>query len=214
VQKETGMSLIEGHKKIAGFDKKIGSIDKKIAGVDEVGRGPLAGPVAAAAVILDVDNLPDGIQDSKLLNRKEREEAFASILERAVAVSFCFLPPKVIDSLNIRGATLEAMRRAVAGLAVQPDLVLIDGRDIPPGLDIAAQAIVGGDGKIASIGAASIVAKVMRDRLMVRLGEEFPAYSFGIHKGYGTAKHRAAIYSAGGTPHHRRSFTPFKNGTH
>jgi ribonuclease HII len=185
-----------------------------IAGVDEAGRGPLAGPVSAAAVILDPHNMPDGINDSKKLSEHEREWAFASILEKALAVSFTLMPPASIDALNIRGATLEAMRRAVVGLSLQPDLALVDGRDIPPGLGMNARAIIGGDGLEPCIGAASIVAKVMRDRALKRLDHEFPGYGFGIHKGYGTKKHRAAIELLGPSPHHRLSFAPFKNGTH
>jgi ribonuclease HII len=184
-----------------------------IAGVDEAGRGPLAGPVAAAAVILDPRSLPEGIGDSKTLSSSQRTAAFEAILRQARAVSFALLPPAEIDRLNIRGATLEAMRRAVAGLSLRPDLVIVDGRDIPPGLACPARAIIGGDGSEPAIGAASIVAKVMRDRLMLRLGNELPTYGFEIHKGYGTVRHRAAITESGGTLHHRRSFAPFKNGT-
>jgi ribonuclease HII len=185
-----------------------------VAGVDEAGRGPLAGPVAAAAVILDPHDMPEGITDSKKLSHVQRETAFEAILTKALAVSFALLPPRVIDQRNIRGATLEAMRRAVSGLSIKPSLVLIDGKDIPPGLPCAGRAIVGGDATEPAIGAASIVAKVMRDRLMLRLGVELPAYGFEIHKGYGTAKHRAAIQQSGGCVHHRQSFAPFKNGTH
>jgi ribonuclease HII len=181
--------------------------------VDEAGRGPLAGPVAAAAVILDPVRAPAGIADSKALSAAERESLFERILAEALAVSFCLLPPADVDRLNIRGATLEAMRRAVAGLSLRPGLVLVDGRDVPEGLPCPARAIVGGDATESSIGAASIVAKVMRDRVMGRLGGELTAYGFEVHKGYGTAKHRRAIAAHGGTIHHRRSFAPFKNGT-
>jgi ribonuclease HII len=184
-----------------------------VAGVDEAGRGPLAGPVAAAAVILDPHDLPKGLGDSKALTESAREAAFAAIMVQARAISFAFLPPSAIDRLNIRGATLEAMRRAVAGLAILPSRVIVDGRDIPPGLPFPCRAIIGGDALEPAISAASIVAKVMRDRLMTRLGQEYPAYGFEIHKGYGTVRHRAAIGSAGGLEHHRRSFAPFKNGT-
>lgn len=183
------------------------------AGVDEAGRGPLAGPVAAAAVILDPVRLPEGVGDSKALSEQERERLFDIILKDAVAVSFCLLPPAEIDRLNIRAASLEAMRRAVAGLAIRPRLALVDGRDVPPGLACPARAIIGGDALEPAIGAASIVAKVMRDRLMVRLGTELPTYGFEVHKGYGTVRHRSAILSVGGTEHHRLSFAPFKNGT-
>jgi ribonuclease HII len=184
-----------------------------IAGVDEAGRGPLAGPVCAAAVILDTRNLPAGVADSKTMTEKQREDAFHDILQKAIAVSFALLPPAEIDRLNIRGATLEAMRRAVLGLSVPPDGVIVDGKDVPPGLAMPCRAIVGGDASEPAISAASIVAKVMRDRLMARLGAEVPAYGFEIHKGYGTVRHRDAIGEHGGTLHHRRSFSPFKNGT-
>ncbi len=186
---------------------------ERVAGVDEAGRGPLAGPVAAAAVILDPWRLPMTLGDSKALSAAQRDIAFAEILEKAIAVSFALLPPLEIDRLNIRGATLEAMRRAVAGLAVAPDRVIIDGKDVPPGLRCPGRAIIGGDALEPAISAASIVAKVMRDRLMLRLGRECPAYGFEIHKGYGTVKHRTAITAHGGLVHHRRSFAPFKNGT-
>jgi ribonuclease HII len=183
------------------------------AGVDEAGRGPLAGPVAAAAVILDPARIPAGLADSKAMKEAARERLFTHILQDAIAVSFCLMPPSEIDRRNIRAASLEAMRRAVAGLSIRPTLALIDGRDIPPGLPCPARAIIGGDATEPAISAASIVAKVMRDRLMRRLGAEIPAYGFEVHKGYGTVKHRRAIAQSGATPHHRQSFAPFKNGT-
>jgi len=186
---------------------------ERVAGVDEAGRGPLAGPVAAAAVILDIRDIPEGLADSKVLSPEQRERAFLAITQKALAVSFALLPPADIDRLNIRAAALEAMRRAVVGLAIKPDRVIVDGRDIPPGLDCPCAAIVGGDASEPAISAAAIVAKVMRDRLMARLGVEWPAYGFEIHKGYPTAKHRMAIAAEGATIHHRRSFAPFKNGT-
>jgi ribonuclease HII len=184
-----------------------------VAGVDEAGRGPLAGPVAAAAVILDPRDMPEGLADSKVLTEAARERAFAEITAKAVAVAFALMPPTEIDRLNIRGASLEAMRRAVEGLAVRPHRVIVDGRDVPPGLPCPAVAIVEGDATEPAISAAAIVAKVMRDRLMRRLGAELPSYGFEIHKGYPTAKHRSAIAEAGATLHHRRSFAPFRNGT-
>jgi ribonuclease HII len=184
-----------------------------IAGVDEAGRGPLAGPVAAAAVILDPTRMPVGITDSKKLTPAAREQLFELILAQAHAVAFSFASPAEIDRLNIRGATLEAMRRAVLGLNVQPSLVLVDGRDVPPNMPCAARAIVGGDGLEPAIGAASIIAKVMRDRLMSRLGGFYPAYGFAIHKGYPTAQHRAAILLHGPSVHHRMSYAPCRNGT-
>jgi ribonuclease HII len=183
------------------------------AGVDEAGRGPLAGPVAAAAVVLDPARPIAGLADSKKLDEAERERLFELIVRQALAVSFSLLPPAEIDAMNVRAASLEAMRRAVAGLAHKPALALIDGRDIPPGLACPARAIVGGDATEPAISAASIVAKVMRDRLMRRLGAELPAYGFEVHKGYGTLRHRRAIAGQGPTAHHRLSFAPFKNGT-
>ncbi len=184
-----------------------------IAGVDEAGRGPLAGPVAAAAVILDPARIPPGITDSKKLSAAARAQLFALILAEAHAVAFSFAPPAEIDRLNIRGATLAAMRRAVLGLSVAPDLVLVDGRDVPPGLPCPGRAIIGGDGLDPAIGAASIIAKVMRDRLMMRLDGLYPVYGFATHKGYPTAQHRAAIPMHGPSAHHRLSYAPFRNGT-
>lgn len=142
-----------------------------------------------------------------------RETLFPQILARA-CVSVVFLPAAVVDRLNIRAASLEAMRQAVAALSVKPAFALIDGKDIPPGLPCPAEAIIGGDGRSASIAAASIVAKVLRDRMMVRAADAFPGYGFERHAGYGTAPHRAAIAQLGPSPLHRLSFAPFKNGTH
>jgi ribonuclease HII len=183
------------------------------AGVDEAGRGPLAGPVAAAAVILDGLVIPAGLADSKTMTPEAREAAFLAILEHARSVSFVLLPPWLIDRVNIRAATLDAMRRAVHGLCVRPDTVIVDGRDIPDRLGCEARAIVGGDASHPCISAASIVAKVMRDRLMRRLGEAVPAYGFEIHKGYPTPGHQSAVRQFGPSVHHRLSFAPFKNGT-
>ncbi len=183
------------------------------AGVDEAGRGPLAGPVAAAAVVLDPARTIAGLADSKKLPEPERERLFELVVTQALAVSFSLVPPAEIDALNIRAASLEAMRRAVLGLAHRPALALIDGRDIPPGLPCPARAIIGGDASEPAISAASIVAKVMRDRLMRRLGAELPAYGFEVHNGYGTLRHRRAIATEGASAHHRLSFAPFKNGT-
>ncbi|MGL4635151.1 MAG: ribonuclease HII [Beijerinckiaceae bacterium] len=185
-----------------------------IAGVDEAGRGPLAGPVAAAAVILDPAAMPEGLNDSKKLSEAARERLFPLILLQAKAVAFSFASPGEIDQLNIRGATLLAMRRAVLALSLAPDQVLVDGRDVPPGLPCAGRAIVGGDALEPAISAASIVAKVMRDRLMVKLGREFPAYGFEKHMGYGTARHLEALRLHGPSAHHRLSFAPCRNGTH
>lgn len=181
-----------------------------VAGVDEAGRGPLAGPVAAAAVILDPDNLPAGLDDSKKLSAARRDDLFDEIFARALAISLSFAPPKEIDWLNIRGATFAAMRRALAGLAIGPALALIDGNAVPPGLCCRAEAIVRGDGRSLSIAAASIVAKVARDRLMRNLDGEYPLYGFARHAGYPTAAHRAALERLGPCPAHRQSFGPVR----
>lgn len=183
--------------------------DGLVCGVDEAGRGPLAGPVVAAAVILDPARLPDGIDDSKVLTAERRERAFADIL-RCADVAFAFASSREIDALNIRRATLLAMRRAVCALAVAPNAVLVDGRDVPPGLSQATRAVIGGDGLSLSIGAASIVAKVVRDRVMRRLDAEDPRYGFSRHMGYPTADHRAAIERHGPSRHHRMTFGMLK----
>lgn len=181
-----------------------------VAGVDEAGRGPLAGPVAAAAVILDPRDLPRGLDDSKLLTREERERLYELIMARALAVAVGFASVAEIDSVNIRQATFIAMRRAVCALSVAPRYVLIDGNDPPPDLPCPAETIVKGDGAISSIAAASIVAKVTRDRLMRRLCARHPLYGFSQHVGYATPAHLAAIKEHGPCPYHRLSFRPFK----
>ena len=178
-----------------------------VAGVDEAGRGPLAGPVVAAAVVLDPSRIPKGLADSKALTRERREALFVEIVASA-EVSFAAASTARIEQLNIRGATLWAMSRAVAGLGVRADLALIDGRDAPPGLACRAEPVIGGDASVQSIAAASIVAKVMRDRIMSRVCEQFPDYGFGRHKGYGTPEHLAALDRFGPCAHHRRGFAP------
>ncbi len=180
-----------------------------VAGVDEAGRGPLAGPVTAAAVILDPDDIPDGLDDSKVLTAERREELFAAIVTKAV-VATASASAAEIDRFNIRGATLIAMRRAVAALGVTPDHVLVDGRDVPPGCGCQASAVIGGDAASLSIAAASIVAKVVRDRMMRRACSAFPGYGFSQHMGYGTAAHRAALLSLGPCALHRMTFAPLK----
>ena len=177
-----------------------------VAGVDEVGRGPLAGPVGVAAVILDPDDLPFGVDDSKALPEAKREELCKIVFAKALSVSIVFASVEEIDALNIRGAALSAMARAVAGLSLRPDLALIDGRDSPDGLICAARPIVGGDGLSMSIAAASIVAKTMRDALMRNLGRDYPQYGFADHVGYATAGHRRALALSGPCLYHRRSF--------
>jgi ribonuclease HII len=180
-----------------------------IAGVDEVGRGPLAGPVVTAAVILDPRDIPDGLADSKRLMRARREALFPVIMTRALAVSLASAGPEEIDRLNIRAATLAAMARAVAALAIRPARVLVDGRDRIATLH-PCEAIIGGDASVPAIAAASIVAKVTRDRLMARLDRAAPAYGFARHAGYGVPAHLAAIEAHGPSPHHRFSFAPIK----
>lgn len=178
-----------------------------VAGVDEAGRGPLAGPVVAAAVVLDPKRIPIGLADSKALTASRREELFSEIMAVA-SVSFTAASTRRIEELNIRGATLWAMSRALAGLDRRPDLALIDGKDAPKNLCCAATPVIGGDASVLSIAAASIVAKVVRDRMMSRLSETFPAYGFERHMGYGTPEHLAALKSVGPCAHHRRSFAP------
>jgi len=181
-----------------------------ICGVDEAGRGPWAGPVVAAAVILDRDRPIAGLDDSKRLSAKVREQLFAEILASAT-VATAVIGCAKIESLNIRGASLYAMVRAINGLCEVPDLALIDGNAIPPGLGVRARTLVKGDQRSASIAAASIVAKVTRDRLMVHLARSCPGYGFEQHKGYGTELHREALARLGPSVHHRRGFAPVRS---
>ena len=178
-----------------------------IAGIDEAGRGPWAGPVTAAAVILDPDNIPAGIADSKALDADAREVVYARIVRDALAWGVGIADTERIDRDNILNATMWAMSEAVRGLAVAPRLALIDGNRLPR-LAIPARAILKGDAKCLSIAAASIVAKVTRDRMMIALAEQCPGYGFERHKGYGTPEHQDAIRRLGVTVHHRRSFKP------
>lgn len=180
-----------------------------VAGTDEAGRGPLAGPVVAAAVILDADNIPDGLDDSKKLTRLKRESLFRLIMETSI-VSVASSGPGLIDSVNILRASLDAMRRAVLGLEISPALVLADGRDKPPGIPCEATAVIKGDARSLSIAAASIIAKVTRDRMMERAGIIHPSYGFEGHVGYGTPAHLRAIESHGPCALHRMSFRPLK----
>lgn len=188
-------------------ERALGAPARRIAGVDEAGRGPIAGPVVAATVVLDWSHVPEGLNDSKKLTEAKREALFEAILARhGVAIAIGSVAR--IDASDIRAATLDAMRRAVNGLAVAPDHVLVDGLDVPPGLPCPGTALVGGDARSVSIAAASIVAKVLRDRLMTRAGETHPDYGFAVHKGYGTAAHMAALIEKGASPLHRTSFAP------
>ncbi|MDY4314589.1 ribonuclease HII [Pectobacterium actinidiae] len=180
-----------------------------IAGVDEVGRGPLVGAVVTAAVILDPTRPIVGLADSKQLSEKRRLSLYDEIKEKALAWSLGRAEPEEIDQLNILHATMLAMQRAVAGLAIVPDFVLIDGNRCPA-LPMPAQAVVKGDNRVAEISAASIMAKVTRDREMVELDQRFPAYGFAQHKGYPTAFHLEKLAALGATEFHRRSFAPVK----
>lgn len=182
----------------------------RVAGVDEVGRGPLAGPVTAAAVVLDSDNIPPGMNDSKVLSAKKREALYDVIL--AVAdVSIAHASVEEIDDLNILRASHLAMERAVAGLKTAPDHLLIDGNMIPRGLTGSTEAVIKGDAKSLSISAASIVAKICRDRIMWDLAQQFPGYGWETNAGYPSKSHREALQNLGVTPHHRRSFKPVHN---
>ncbi|MER8518663.1 MULTISPECIES: ribonuclease HII [unclassified Mesorhizobium] len=184
-----------------------------VAGMDEAGRGPLAGPVVAAAVVLDPANIPDGLDDSKRLTHLQREALFLKILGSALAVSMASVSAEGIDASNILKASLEAMRRAVAGLSIRPKLALADGRDVPPGLPCEGKALIKGDQRSQSIAAASIVAKVMRDRMMCGCGSHHARYGFELHMGYATVRHRTAIDLHGPVARlHRASFAPFRFG--
>lgn len=182
----------------------------RVAGVDEVGRGPLAGPVTAAAVVLDPNNIPDGLNDSKKLTAKRREALTEEILKVAdVCIAHCTV--EEIDAHNILRASHIAMERAVAGLLSRPDHLLIEGNLIPLGLQENSEAIVKGDARSLSISAASIVAKTARDTIMMDLAQQFPGYGWETNAGYPSKKHREALVELGVTPHHRRSFKPVHN---
>ncbi|OEE74311.1 ribonuclease HII [Enterovibrio norvegicus FF-162] len=183
---------------------------KLIAGVDEVGRGPLVGAVVTAAVILDPNNPIEGLTDSKKLTEKKREALFEIIKEKALAWSLGRAEADEIDDINILAATMLAMERAVAGLSVQPDFVLIDGNRVPAGLTMPGQSVVKGDLRVAEISAASILAKVMRDREMEVLDAQYPQYGFAKHKGYPTKAHFEALDAHGAIAEHRKSFKPVK----
>ena len=180
-----------------------------IAGVDEAGRGPLAGPVVAAAVILDPQKHIDGLADSKVLNERKRDSLFDQLKADALSWSIGIAAVEEIDEFNILQATLLAMQRAINGLAIQPDKALIDGNCLPK-LLIPAQAIVKGDSKVKAISAASIVAKVTRDRIMLDYHNQHPDYAFHLHKGYGTKQHLKEIEQFGFLPIHRKSFNPLR----
>ena len=192
-------------------DNELIKISHKLllAGVDEAGRGPLAGPVVAAAVILDPQKHIDGLADSKVLNERKRDSLFEAIKIDTLSWSVGVATVEEIDELNILQATLLAMQRAINGLAIQPDEVLIDGNCLPK-LLMPAQAIVKGDSKVKAISAASIVAKVVRDKIMVDYHNLYPDYAFQFHKGYGTKQHLKEIEKFGFLPIHRKSFNPLR----
>ena len=190
------------------FDKRYAEKYGVICGLDEAGRGPLAGPVAAGACILAPDTVIEGLDDSKKLSEKKREELYDVITSTAVAWAVGLASEREIDEINILNASLLAMRRAVEGLSVRPDFLLIDGNQTK-GFDLPREAVVKGDGKSQSIAAASILAKVTRDRLCTDLDRDYPQYGFARHKGYPTKDHMLAVYVWGPSPVHRKSFLGF-----
>jgi len=193
---------------------KASELPALTAGVDEAGRGPLAGPVVVAAVILDPKRRIRGLADSKILCAARREELEVAILAKALAHAVVAIEVDVIDRINIFWATMEGMRRALDLLQIAPELALIDGNRLPPSLRCAAQAVVDGDAKVKSISAASILAKVHRDRIMRALDAVHPGYGFASHKGYSTPEHLAALRERGPCPIHRRSFAPVLAATY
>ena len=185
-------------------------IGGRVAGVDEVGRGPLAGPVTAAAVVLDPAFIPEGLDDSKKMTARRRAAVWAGIMAHA-DVSVAHASVAEIEELNILRASHLAMERAVAGLRCRPDHALIDGTMVPRGLEVAATPVVRGDGRSVSIAAASIVAKICRDRIMVDLAQQHPGYGWETNMGYPSNRHKMALENLGVTPHHRRTFKPVHN---
>ncbi len=187
------------------FEKELmASGARLIGGMDEAGRGPLAGPVVAAAVIMPLDDIIEGVDDSKKVSEKKREKLYDEIIKKAIAYKICLADEKVIDDINILNATKKAMTECVQGLSVRPDIVLVDA--VKLALEVPTKAIIKGDALSYSIAAASILAKVYRDRLMREYDVIYPAYGFAKHKGYGTKEHIDAIRSVGPSPIHRRSF--------
>lgn len=187
----------------------IAGVEGLVAGVDEVGRGPLAGPVVAAAVILDPQRPIEGLMDSKMLTEKKREKLSAIIKQQALAWSLGRAEVEEIDRINILQASLLAMQRAVEGLATQPEMALVDGNKLPD-LECPAEAIVKGDSKVPAISAASIIAKVARDNEMLELDAQYPGYGLAKHKGYPTKRHLQALEELGVSPIHRVSYKPVK----
>ena len=187
------------------FDRRFPGV---VIGTDEAGRGPLAGPVVAGACILPVGYCPEGLDDSKKLSEKKREALYDEITKNAVAWGVGMSSAAEIDEINILNASLQAMRRAIAAAGGSPDVILVDG-NVDRGFDREAHAIIGGDAKSPSIAAASIIAKVTRDRLLDELDREYPEYGFAKHKGYPTKAHKLAVFEYGPCPEHRRSFLSF-----
>lgn len=188
------------------YDAGVRAAHGVFCGVDEAGRGPLCGPVCCAAVVLNPADPIEGINDSKKLSPKKREALYEEIVRRAAACKAVLIGPEEIDRLNILGATMEGMRQAVAGLSLRPAFALIDGNRCPEGLQIPAMSLVKGDALSASIGAASILAKVTRDRYMLELDRQYPQYRLARHKGYGTKLHYELLEKYGIAPFYRRSF--------
>jgi ribonuclease HII len=189
-------------------EARLAGTTTTVAGVDEAGRGPLAGPVVAAAVILDAQKRWDGLNDSKQLDPETRTRLFARVSTEARAFAWAVVGQRAIDRMNIRRASLTAMARALALLRVAPELVLVDGIDCIPGVTCAQQAVVDGDARMLSIAAASVIAKVVRDRIMERLSIVYPGYGFAQHKGYGTPEHLEALARLGPCRLHRYSYAP------
>ena len=188
------------------YDKALKTDFPLLCGVDEAGRGPLCGPVCCAAVVLKDDFVCEEINDSKKISEKKREKLFDVIIENAVAYSIIFVDPKTIDEINILNASLLGMKNAVKSLGLTPDLVIVDGNKVPPEMDVETKAVVKGDAKSLSIAAASILAKVSRDRYMEKLHEEYPQYRLDKHKGYPTKLHYELIAEHGIQDFYRRSF--------
>lgn len=201
---------MEPWRRLARTEARLAGEAGTVAGVDEAGRGPLAGPVVAAAVVLDARCGWDGVNDSKKLSPEAREAIYARVLQEARAFAWAVVGPRTIDVLNIRRASLEAMRRAIVRLPLAPDLVFVDGNDRVPGLACLQEAVISGDAHLLSVAAASVVAKVVRDRIMERLDRVWPDYGFARHKGYGTPEHLAALNRFGPCPLHRFSFSPVR----
>ena len=203
----TTVSETGAERSLFGDEDPLANVEL-LAGVDEAGRGPLAGPVCAAAVILDPKRPIDGLNDSKKLSAKKRDALEPLIKERALAWCVAWASVEEIDSINILQATMLAMRRSVEGLGLRPELILIDGNRCPKDLPAHAEAVVKGDAKVPAISAASILAKTARDRLMTEIDRDYPQYGFAQHAGYGTKAHLEAIREFGASPVHRKTFGP------